>query len=135
MTTEEIKDLIASKIAGQGNQVDSGGALPTILNEIVDMASQGGATPIEIPCTFNHEKERVDPTEEGEAIIREKGFDAIGAVLTFDSSPVPPATGPNTYNAAKIIALRKSEGDTPCYDVYFYNFSSGEIGEFTVDLT
>lgn len=38
MTTQEIKDLIASKIAGQGNQVDSGGKLAEILNAIVDMA-------------------------------------------------------------------------------------------------
>ena len=36
MTTQQIKDLIASKIAGQGNQVDSGGALSTILDAIVD---------------------------------------------------------------------------------------------------
>lgn len=36
MTKEEIKDLITAKIAGQGNQVDIGGALATILNEIVD---------------------------------------------------------------------------------------------------
>lgn len=36
MKTQEIKDLIASKIAGQGNQVDSGGALFTILDAIVD---------------------------------------------------------------------------------------------------
>ena len=36
MDAQQIKDLIASKIAGQGNQVDSGGALSTILNAIVD---------------------------------------------------------------------------------------------------
>lgn len=42
MTIQELKDLIASKIAGQGSMVDIGGALPTILDEIVEMASQGG---------------------------------------------------------------------------------------------
>lgn len=42
MTTEEIKTLIDQKIAGQGSMVDIGGALPTILKEIVDMAGQGG---------------------------------------------------------------------------------------------
>lgn len=36
MDAQQIKDLIASKIAGQGNQVDSGGALSTILDAIVD---------------------------------------------------------------------------------------------------
>lgn len=36
MTKQEIKDLIAAKIAGQGSAVDVGGALPVILNEILD---------------------------------------------------------------------------------------------------
>lgn len=36
MTAQEIKDLIASKIAGQGSAVDAGSALPEILNGIVD---------------------------------------------------------------------------------------------------
>lgn len=39
MTPNEIKTLIDQKIAGQGSMVDVGGALPTILKEIVDMAS------------------------------------------------------------------------------------------------
>lgn len=42
MTAEEIKNLIDQKIAGQGSMVDVGGALPTILKEIVDIAGQGG---------------------------------------------------------------------------------------------
>ena len=42
MTPEQIKTLIDQKIAGQGSMVDVGGALPTILKEIVDMAGQGG---------------------------------------------------------------------------------------------
>ena len=41
MTPNEIKNLIDQKIAGQGTMVDVGGALPTILKAIVDMA--GGA--------------------------------------------------------------------------------------------
>lgn len=36
MTKQEIKDLVAAKIAGQGTQVDLGGALPEIINAIVD---------------------------------------------------------------------------------------------------
>lgn len=36
MTTQEIKDLVASKIAGQGNQVDLAGALPEILTALVE---------------------------------------------------------------------------------------------------
>lgn len=36
MNKEQIKDLIASKIAGQGSAVDAGSALPDILNAIID---------------------------------------------------------------------------------------------------
>ena len=36
MTTQEIKAIIAEKIAGQGNQVDIGGALAEVLTAIVE---------------------------------------------------------------------------------------------------
>lgn len=42
MTKEEIKAFVAAKIAGQGNQVDVGGALAKVLNEIVDAIPEGG---------------------------------------------------------------------------------------------
>lgn len=37
MTKEQILALIASKIEGQGNQIDSGSALPLILRGIMDL--------------------------------------------------------------------------------------------------
>lgn len=37
MTKEQLKDLIAATIAGQGNQIDAGSKLPVILNGIIDM--------------------------------------------------------------------------------------------------
>lgn len=37
MAKEELKALITAKIAGQGNQVDVGSALPAILNGIIDL--------------------------------------------------------------------------------------------------
>ena len=39
MNANEIKELVAAKIAGQGSQVDIGGALPEVLNAIIDMVS------------------------------------------------------------------------------------------------
>ena len=42
MTKEEIKTLINTKIAGQGTNVDGGGALATVLNEIIDAIPEGG---------------------------------------------------------------------------------------------
>lgn len=37
MTKDELKALIAAKIAGQGNQIDAGSTLPAILNGIMDL--------------------------------------------------------------------------------------------------
>lgn len=42
MSKEEIKALILAKIAGQGSMVDVGGALPTILDAILDIIPEGG---------------------------------------------------------------------------------------------
>lgn len=42
MTKEQLKVLVATKIAGQGNQVDAGSTLPAILNEIIDKLFDGG---------------------------------------------------------------------------------------------
>lgn len=39
MTKEEIKALIDAKIAGQGSAVDTGSALPAILNGILELAA------------------------------------------------------------------------------------------------
>lgn len=36
MTKEQLKELVATNIAGQGNQVDTGSTLPAILNGIID---------------------------------------------------------------------------------------------------
>ena len=44
MNKDQIKALISAKIAGQGNQVDSGGALDSILNAIVDAIPEGGGS-------------------------------------------------------------------------------------------
>lgn len=54
MTKEEIKTLIDTKIAGQGTNVDGGGALATILNGIVDaMPEGGGAEPLVVSGVFD----------------------------------------------------------------------------------
>lgn len=42
MTKQEIKDLVALKIAVQGSAVDAGSALPQILDAIVDAIDEGG---------------------------------------------------------------------------------------------
>ncbi len=42
MRKTEIQDLIKQKVAGQGNQLDVGNALPVILNEIIEKVSDTG---------------------------------------------------------------------------------------------
>lgn len=47
MTTQEIKDLISAKVAGQGSMVDIGDALPAILNGLADIVAEAaGNTPM-----------------------------------------------------------------------------------------
>lgn len=36
MTIEQLKQILSEKISGQGNQVDIGGGLETILNELIE---------------------------------------------------------------------------------------------------
>lgn len=57
MTKQEIKDLVAAKIAGQGNQIDLGGALPQVIDAILDAAF---GTEIVLPL---HLESGVDVTE------------------------------------------------------------------------
>lgn len=67
MTKEEIKALISAKIAGQGNQVDTGGALDTILNAIVDIIPAGYELPVATDETLGGVKvgSNLSITEEG----------------------------------------------------------------------
>lgn len=48
MTKEEIKALVAAKIAGQGSAIDSASVLPTILDAIVDAIPE--VTPAPTPA-------------------------------------------------------------------------------------
>lgn len=76
MTTEQIKQLIAQKIAGQGTAVDAGGALPGILDGLTDLLSQAEAALADMPRPIVLSDEpTVDMTTQEE-------LDAIG--LTFD---------------------------------------------------
>lgn len=71
MTAEEIKNLIDQKIAGQGTMVDVGGALPTILKEIVDMAGSPAA-PTYVDCGYSEaDSEPVFDNEQKAALLQE----------------------------------------------------------------
>lgn len=80
MTKDEIKALISAKVAGQGDQVDAGGALSEILNALCDAVDSApkavvvketlSSTPIEIS------KERYNELTEG-PILKYDGKDYL----------------------------------------------------------
>lgn len=67
MTTQEIKALVAAKIAGQGNQVDLGNALSDIfgsLCDLIDAGGQGGAAePLIIEGAYDTDLEAFVPNQ------------------------------------------------------------------------
>lgn len=51
MTIQEIRDLIAKKITGQGTQVDLGNGLPAIFNGILDAVEGASMEPLIVEGT------------------------------------------------------------------------------------
>lgn len=83
MNKDQIKALISAKIAGQGNQVDSGGALDEILNAIVDAIPEA-AEPI--VWHGRNSKAKLDGSHT-EVHITESGFGnrKIGDFVDFNA--------------------------------------------------
>ena len=77
MTTQEIKALVAAKIAGQGNQVDLGNALSDIINslcDLIDAGGQGGGNkPLIVPCSLDsgEDDKKIVSVSSGEVGIAE----------------------------------------------------------------
>lgn len=124
MTTEEIKDLIASAIAGQGNQVDAGGKLAGILNAIVEMAGQGGgdnsilvlpnAIPYDSSNTYSDTFEQV---AEGLGITVEQAQNLFAGkyFAVFVNMSVPAEQGGGTISCyVPMESLFIKEGLTVC---------------------
>lgn len=85
MTKQEIKDLITAKIAGQGNQVDSGGALDAILNAIIDAIPEGGGGSMYIDAALNiHADSAGDYVSEAQA-LQDLGLTAEQLAALFDA--------------------------------------------------
>ena len=68
MTKDEINALIAEKIAGQGNQIDSGGALAEILDTIA-----GAAMPIEVADITALTNDQLDALNVGDKVAKKTG--------------------------------------------------------------
>lgn len=63
MTKQEIKDLIAAKIAGQGNQVDIGNALADVLNALADNVD-AAKSPIQLVVAVDQTFDSLDSIDE-----------------------------------------------------------------------
>lgn len=68
MTKEQIKSLIDGKIAGQGNQVDIGGALAEVLSALADAAA-----PIEVTDITKLTGAQLDALEVGAKVAKKTG--------------------------------------------------------------
>lgn len=85
MTKDEIKALIAAKIAGQGNQIDIAGALPGVLDGIVDSMRDIVPATLTVKIhSYNWDddnQEWLADIEGTEGVLIVKGFDAFGQAL------------------------------------------------------
>lgn len=129
MTKEEIKDLIASKIAGQGSAVDAGSALPQILNAIIDSIGEGGGGTPTYVLDFRNET---------------TGMSAISYLATGSGdNPVSVEDFEANTGISEETAIALMSGKYVClYDgnevylinAYFYGedpFNSGIVGMFS----
>ena len=78
MNKEEIKALIAAKIAGQGNQVDAGGALAEILTELANASKQIEVTNIEALTA-----EQLDGLQVGDKVVKVTGVQKHLYLVTY----------------------------------------------------
>lgn len=126
MNKQEIKDLVAAKIAGQGNQVDLGSALPKIIDEVVDLIPEGGGGPVIV------EVQHIFPelTEEERNQILDAVKDNPGGITV----KMPNAAAPGGYSYHNSIAYVPIL--TPGYATFegavFVSAASAESGSLEV---
>ena len=121
LSNEEIKNLIASKIAGQGSAVDVGGALPTILNAIVDMVA-------DVPTIFNLPEGVTEVEEYDEQCVAIKSAD-FGYMLRIDSALLN-----STIAGAAYAALSNAGIEEPVAKAAFGTITANDEGLVDYEL-
>ena len=81
MTKEQIQALIDGKIAGQGTNVDAGGALAAILGELA-----AAAAPIEVSDITALTAEQLDALNVGDKVVKVTGTDKHLYVVTYKAT-------------------------------------------------
>ena len=102
MTKQELQALINAKIAGQGNQIDLGGALGEILGALA-----GASLAIEVADITKLTNDQLDSLNVGDKVVKITGADKHLYVVTYKAE-----TGGGiclSYNAA-------GYGETVSYD-------------------
>ena len=102
MTKEQIVSLISEKIAGQGNQIDCGGALSEILLELA-----GASKPIEVADITKLTAAQLDALNVGDKVVKVTGTEKHLYLVSYKA-----VTGGGiclSYNAA-------GYGETVSYD-------------------
>lgn len=102
MKQDELLALINAKIAGQGNQIDLGGALAEILSAVA-----GASLPIEVADITKLTNGQLDALNVGDKVVKVTGTDKHLYLVTYKAE-----TGGGiclSYNAA-------GYGETVAYD-------------------
>ena len=81
MEQQDIRDLIAQKIAGQGNQIDLGGALADILTALA-----GASLPIEVADITKLTNEQLDALNVGDKVVKITGTDKHLYLVTYKAT-------------------------------------------------
>ena len=81
MDKQQILDLIAAKIAGQGNQVDIGGVLADILSDLA-----GAAAPIEVADITKLTDAQLDALNVGDKVVKVTGTDKHLYLVTYKAT-------------------------------------------------
>lgn len=121
MTTQEIRDLVAKKISGQGTMVDVGGGLPAILNGILDIVV-GAKKKVEVPIPTTFE-DLTKAQAAAELHISESDLDSL-----FEADVIT-TTGPGSTISLCLIsninAGNKYAG---------FGSASGNLGGFSFEI-
>lgn len=81
MTKEQLKELVAKRILGQGNQVDVGSTLPTLFNGILDLMAEIGQVGDLADLATDHKSDLVSAINELAGIVETPHF-----VISFTKS-------------------------------------------------
>lgn len=127
MTKEQIQALINAKIAGQGSAVDVGGALPSILSEILDLASAAPSIPdpVVVDATLTNGALTVSATDKSDilAAIADGNYDIR---VTF-------AEGAVTY--AHLLQSYSTSGNNTVLVYHYYDTQSDAWARATLTFS